>query len=74
MNRSAKPATTPDRMSADTIDEIDNEFLGIWLDVARLREQVRALLNRAESRRSIPSIKSPAAAAAPTSPSAPCNP
>jgi hypothetical protein len=53
MSRSAKPATVPaapDRTPANGVDDIESEFLGIWLGVARLREKVLALTGRAEPR------------------------
>ena len=30
----------------DTVDDIESEFLGLWLDIARLREKVLALAAR----------------------------
>jgi hypothetical protein len=47
----------PDGMAIHSIDDIESEFLGIWLDVARLREKVLALIGRIEPCRSIRSIK-----------------
>ena len=76
MKRSAKPGSgpaAPDRLAASSVDEIEGEFLGIWLDLARLGEKLLALLSRLESRRSMRGIKSPAGTAA-TSRSAPCSP
>lgn len=28
---------------SDTVDDIEDEFLGLWMDIARLREKVLAL-------------------------------
>ena len=53
MSRSARPATVPTapaRTPADGADDIESEFLGIWLGIARLREKVLALTSRAEPR------------------------
>ena len=77
MNRSAKPAAlsaAPDSLTACSTDEIESEFLGLWLDVARLREKVLTLLSRIEPRRSIRGIKAPTGTAAPISRSSPCSP
>ena len=77
MSRPAKPAplpAAPDRMAVYGVDDIESEFLGIWLDVARLREKVLALISRIEPRPSIRGIKRPAGTAAATSPASPCNP
>lgn len=68
MSRSAKPAA--DYVPARTYDEIESEFLGLWLDIARLREKVLALISRAEPPPPLRRIKAPAA----TSPSSPCSP
>ena len=40
----------PGRGAGDSYDEIESEFLGIWLGIARLREKVLALASRTESR------------------------
>jgi hypothetical protein len=77
MSRSAKPATvpaTPDRTPAESVDDIESEFLGLWLDVARLRDKVLALISRTEARPSVRNIKSRAGTAAVTSPASPCSP
>ena len=74
MRRSATPATAPDRTPANGVDDIESEFLGLWLDVARLREKVLALIRRTESRHSIRSIEPPARTAAATSTAAPYSP
>jgi hypothetical protein len=77
MNRSAKAApvpSAPDGMAVYSVDDIESEFLGIWLDVARLREKVLALISRIEPRRSIRSIKPAARPAAATSPASPYSP
>lgn len=53
MSRSAKPATVPaarGRTPADSVDDIESEFLGMWMGIARLREKVLALASRAEPR------------------------
>ena len=53
MSRYARPATVPAapaRTPADGADDIESEFLGIWLGIARLREKVLALTSRAEPR------------------------
>jgi len=68
MSRSAKPA--PDRTPARPHDEIENEFLGIWLDIARLREKVLALISRAEPRPPLRRLKTPTA----PSPASSCSP
>jgi hypothetical protein len=49
MSRSAKSTgrpAGPERGSADACDDIEIEFLGIWLGLARLREKVRYLTVR----------------------------
>ena len=46
MSRSAKSAETSGsirRVDIAGSDDIENEFLGIWLSLARLREKVRLL-------------------------------
>jgi hypothetical protein len=53
MSRTAKPATArsgSSRGAGDDNDEIESEFLGIWLGIARLREKVLALTGRTEPR------------------------
>lgn len=53
MSRSAKPTTAPaarDRTPAVSMDDIESEFLGMWMGIARLREKVLALASRAEPR------------------------
>ncbi|MGN6573689.1 MAG: hypothetical protein ACTHLO_19950 [Pseudolabrys sp.] len=32
---------------AETADDIENEFLGLWMDIARLREKVLTLVTSA---------------------------
>jgi len=46
MTRSAKPGRGGAAMDgrADTVDDIESEFLGLWMDIARLREKVLALI------------------------------
>jgi hypothetical protein len=51
MRRSAKPAPAPvvvRRGAVESYDEIESEFLGIWLGIARLHEKVIALASRRE--------------------------
>ena len=46
MSRSAKSGDGPaasDRRPANVYDDIESEFLGIWLGLARLREKIRNL-------------------------------
>jgi hypothetical protein len=46
MSRSAKtiaPPATSGCGAASTCDDIESEFLGIWLGLARLREKIRRL-------------------------------
>lgn len=76
MSRSAKPATVPaarGHTPADSVDDIESEFLGMWLSIARLREKVLALTSRAEPRPPVRGIKSPASTAVATSPASPCS-
>jgi hypothetical protein len=49
MSRSAKTVDGParaERGPGNAYDEIESEFLGIWLGLARLREKVRLLTAR----------------------------
>ena len=48
MSRSAKPGTiaASERGVANVYDDIESEFLGIWLGLARLREKIRNLAAR----------------------------
>jgi len=49
MSRSAKTTDRPigsEHAPAEACDDIENEFLGIWLGLARLREKVRHLAAR----------------------------
>jgi hypothetical protein len=47
MRRSAKAATAaPVRTPAERCDDIESEFLGIWLGLGRLREKLLALTAR----------------------------
>ena len=46
MSRSAKPASmaaASERGAVSVYDDIESEFLGIWLGLARLREKIRNL-------------------------------
>lgn len=49
MSRSANTREAPagsDRRTANAYDDIEDEFLGIWLGLARLRERIRQLATR----------------------------
>lgn len=49
MSRPAKPGTmaaASERGVANVYDDIESEFLGIWLGLARLREKIRNLAAR----------------------------
>ena len=46
MSRSAKPGTmtaASERGKSNVYDDIESDFLGIWLGLARLREKLRSL-------------------------------